>query len=355
MHITGNIFLGLSALSYLLLLFANSSKPAGSGDNVMGYGLAMAFLGLCLALCTLVLLLILAFNGGFNWISESAGPRLLLVLAGWAGFSATVFFSAIFKWEKVDMIPGMQILAGHAAVWLPLLLLVPCLLLLNEGLRGNAAPLLYKVPLIVAFAVSMLGGLILLRGWFVSASASQMARIEAAQTEDAEMHKRHLEEIAKADPQQSILTLLPFTGRFHDKAVREAALARIKTNPDWETKLLELLDNEHYYHEVYTFIDDNKTAHPERFAEPLQRSIFRLAEDVRKYIRNDDHPQNWHLEHFDIERLLRGLDQFENQGVDYRPAVQAVYDALSEPQPAHLKPVRFNVETDLKNWLRRHK
>lgn len=355
MQITGNIFLGLSALFYLLLLFANSSKPASSGDNVMGYGLAMAFLGLCLALSSLVLLLILAFNGGFNWVSENTGPRLLLVLASWAGFSATVFFSAIFKWEKTDMIPGMQVFAGHTAVWLPLLLLVPCLLLLNEGLRGNAAPLLYKAPLIAAFAVSMLGGLILLGGWFVSANASQMAKIEAMQTEDTERNKRHLEEIAKSDPQTSILTLLPFTGRYHDAEVRSAALARIKTNPDWESKLLELLDNEHYYHAVYTFIDDNKTDHPERFAEPLQRSIFRLAEDVRKYIRNDDHPQNWHLEHFDIERLLRGLDQFENQGIDYRPAVQAVCDALSEPQPAHLKPVRFNVETDLKNWLRRHK
>ena len=355
MQITGNIFLGLSALSYLLLLFANSNKPAGSGDNVMGYGLAIAFLGLCLAISSLVLLLVLTFKGSFNWVSDAPGLRLLLVLSAWAGFAATVFFSAILKWEKVDLIPGMQVLAGHAAVWLPLLLLLPCLPLLNEDLRGNTAPLLYKVPLIMAFAVSMLGGLILLRGWFISASASQMAQIEAAQTQNDEMHKRHLEEIATADPQNSIPTLLRFTGRFHDDDVRAAALARIKSNPDWEQKLLELLENEHSYRAVYTFIDDNKPDHPELFAEPLQRSIFRLAEDVRKYIRNDEHPQNWHLEHFDIERLLRGLDQFENQGIDYRPAVQAVYDALSEPQPAHLKPVRFNVETDLKNWLRRHK
>jgi hypothetical protein len=178
--------------------------------------------------------------------------------------------------------------------------------------------------------------------------------MKAAEAENLKVHNWHMEAIANADPNTSILTLLPFTGRYHDKDVRAAALARIKTNPQWEEELLALLDNEHYYHEVYTFLDDNETEHPERFAAPLHQSIVRLAEDVRKYIRNDNHPQNWHLEHFGIERLLRSLDHFKGMGVDFRPAVQQVYDALSTPPPAHVKPVRFTIEPALKAWLNEH-
>ena len=54
-------------------------------------------------------------------------------------------------------------------------------------------------------------------------------------------------------------------------------------------------------------------------------------------------------------RLLRAIDeQFLNKGVDFRPAVMKLQDALNTTPPERFKDVHFSDISRVKDWLKRH-
>jgi hypothetical protein len=110
-----------------------------------------------------------------------------------------------------------------------------------------------------------------------------------------------------------------------------------------------------YHTETYTFLDGNKVEHPEKFLDPLNHSILRLAVEVRKDIKEANNLQDWYFDHFGIERLLRAIDeQFADKGLDFRPAVVQLQQALQTPPPERFKNVRFAITPIVNEWLKKH-
>lgn len=354
----GYFFYGLTLLTVIGFSIFNASKPALTGENAMGYGLGLAFFGLAFTISSLILTLSVGWKNGFDWVSNQSFNRNLLVGIGWLSISIVTFACAAFKWEwhEGEFPKYLHWLAkSNGQTWIPLLMLVPYFFLLNAETRANVSPNVYKIPLIVGFALCSLMVLGLLLGWLRASAQQQAARIEQMSENDKKQHDQHLTFIAEQKPTDALVNLMPLSGRFHDEDVRSAAVAKIKEKPNWEDKLLELLDNEHYHTEVYTFIDGNKVEHPEKFLEPLNRSILRLADDIHKRIKDSNNLQDWHFEHFGIERLFRAIDeQFLNKGMDFRPAVLKLQKALQTTPPERFKDVRFTVTPVVNDWLKRH-
>ncbi len=232
-------------------------------------------------------------------------------------------------------------------------MLIPYFILLNSGMRSAVSPNMYKIPLVIGFALGVISSLGLLVGWFNISEKQRIAQIERSENADKEIHEGNLKTIAAykiSDPQ---ITILSFTGRFHDEDVRSAAIAKIKENPNWENELLELLDNEYYFTAVYTFLDGNKVDHPEKFLEPLNRSIFRLASNIETTIQDANNLQSWTFDSYGIERLLRALnEQFIGLGTDFRPAIVKIHEALATERPERFKKVQFDIQRTVDNWLK---
>ncbi|MEZ5043516.1 MAG: hypothetical protein R2828_26705 [Saprospiraceae bacterium] len=351
----GYIFFGFSLVFWMGLFFVNFSEPRMSGEGGMGYGLAIVALGLGFAISSLVLTISVANKGGFDWVG---GPRFFIIGAGWLCMAAATFACVAFKWEwhEGEFSPFIRWLSvGHGQVWIPLLMFIPYFYLLNSELRVSVLPNIYKIPLMIGFVVSAMMSLGLLFGWLKMSAKQQQAQIEDLQNRDKKRHDEHLTYIAEQKPTDAILNIIALTGRFHDEDIRSAALAKIKEKPDWEDQLLKLLENEHYHTKTYTFLDGNKVDHPEKFLDPLNRSILRLADEIHKLIKDSNDLQDWHFEHFGIERLLRAIDeQFMNKGVDFRPAILKLQDALKTTPPERFKHVRFTVTPVVKHWLKKH-
>lgn len=151
----GYFSFGVTLLFYIGL--TNLPKPP-SGQNGMGYFYIIPFLAIGFAICSLILTLYVGWKGGFDWVSTSGASRNLLIGVGWLSLVATTFFCVLFKWEwhRGNYPQFLRWLAlSNGRIWIPLLMLVPCFLLLSADLRASISPNVYKMPLSVCFILSL--------------------------------------------------------------------------------------------------------------------------------------------------------------------------------------------------------
>jgi hypothetical protein len=355
----GYILFSLAFLFYFLFIAFNVQKPSGAGDSMMGYGLAMGFLGLGFTIFSGCLIFRMAYKGGFDWAARQ--PLLsLLLLSGWLMLSATTFFCGIFRWEKPDLavFPKMTHWGSQIGtdIWLPLLFFVPCFILLSDHLRTQVSPAFYTVPLKTVYVVSAVFCIALLQGW-VRTEAAHAQNIQLEQTSrDEQLTQDHLKWIAEQTAKEPIINIIALTGRFTEPVVRTAALAKLNERPDLEGDLIDLLNNKDYYYHAYDYLDGNTVAHPERFVKPIQQSLVGLADIIEKSIQKSTDLREDNFEHLGVTRLLRAIDeQFSDHNAAFYSNLQAVLRAFDTPRPAGFEDVQFPSRSALAAWLEQHK
>jgi hypothetical protein len=356
----GYIFFFITALFYIGLAMLTSSKPSFSGDAGMGYGLALVFLGIGFAISSLILSIVLIAKGGFNWISHETSIRTAVVLLSWLFIVITTFFCAEFKWEWLTDTLYPQFLHWLAVrqgqVWIPLFWLFVCFLSLNTGWQASIPSNVFKIPFWVGLSICTVycGGLLV--GYLRDSARSQAMEIASQIEQENRWHQQNLDQIAAHKPEDPLVNILVFSSRYQPEDIKQAALAKIKAHPDWEEKLLELLQNEYYYREVYYFLDGNQVTHPEQFAEPLNQSIAWLADMIQADIKDSNNLQNWSYDMYGIDRFLRAIDeQFLNQPVNFYPNIIKLKKALQTTPPERFKGVHFTVSDVVEDWLKKHK
>lgn len=348
MTILGNIFLFLSLLSYSIFLYTiyqEDTKPSHDG----GYGLLVLWFALLFTGLMLVVLIAVTAKGGFDWVALHPVSRNLIVFVGFLCAMVIMSLSAMLRNEGGPVPFPMNYLVNHAAIWIPTVLLISSFILLNAGIRASIPAAFYTVPLKIVFGISVLSCAALLVAWMISSQKAAANRIATIQQDQDRYHDQYLSEIAANDSTQGVLSILAFTGKYHDADVREAALAKIKSNPDWQLGLIKLLDT-YYASEVFTLLEASAVEDKNLFAEPIRTGILQMAKRFRDEMQNS---HTLHEDEFDGEtrRILATVDQFEGLGVDYIPAVQALRDALDTRK----QEIKLNSIATLDRWLKAHK
>ena len=136
------IFFFATCLFYVGLAMLTATKPSLSGENAMGYGLALAFLGLGFTVSSLILTITMLAKGNFQWVATSPEARTMIVLVSWLFIALATFFCAAFKWEfPRDNNPYPAFLhslaINHGQIWIPFFWLGACFLSLNVGLQAG--------------------------------------------------------------------------------------------------------------------------------------------------------------------------------------------------------------------------
>ena len=363
MQLLAYIVFVITALFFMGLAILTVSEPSRGVDSSMGYGWGAIILSLGFTLSSLILLLIVRSTGGLDWVAHEAGTRTALLIVFWLAMSITTFLGAILKLESFKehtSPPFLQALAvGQPQLWVPFLWLMVCLLSLNPGWLSTLSLGWFNIPFWLGFSISTLftAGLVVI---YIHDSIQQTTAQVATRIDDEmRWHQQRLEQVAAHKPDDSIFGLLGFTNQYQDDDVRQAALAKIKSHPDWETQLLDLLANPSSSYYVYSFLGSNPVGHPDAFIEPLNRSIALLSDDIKADINGrETNLQNWTFDAYNIEHLLRALDtQFGGQLVTFYPNVLKVQQALNTPgpYPEGDKRVRFDVTDVVDGWLKAHK
>lgn len=349
----GKISFVLCLIFYIGLLLLIYPKPNMGGDYTIAYGLGLGVLGLCLTISSIAMFVALAQHGIFGLVFQDTFWKNVLAVTFRLMFILTVFFSAVFNWEShPEMITYVQGLARiNSLVWFPVLVFIPAFLVLFQIKEPDFV--LVKGLFSIGFAFSFFFSAGLLVEWINFQIKDQKAMVSYLQTRDREQFENYMNEIENLDSTQSILGILPLTGKYHDAEVREAAVSKIKSRLDWESELISILVSEYTYHYAYDFLDGNNADNPELFTEPVRLSILQMAADIRTAIPNADNLQEWSFDHFGIERLLRVVDgQLAGQGMDFYPAILEVRKALDTTPPERFKGVKYSVTPVLDKWLK---
>ena len=354
----GNILLVIIVLCLFGLLSLTAS-PIPSGDRGMGASILLLLCGVSFLVFTGLLTWNLGHTNRFDWVSSPGIQRNGILLIGWLAFGAATVASALFKieWHQGEFPQFLRWLSqAHAALWLPFLMLVPAFILLNFERQAGYAPGYIKTPMMTGFMLSILMGLGLLFGYIRAKKQQQAANIEYEKSRDDQQHENHMTWIAEQKPTDPIVNILSLTGRYHDSDVRDSAVAKVLSHPDWEAQLIYLLSETEFDTEAYQFIDGNQVEHPELFVEPINVSIRRIAGEIKNRIKDANDLQDRHFDHFGLDRLFRAIDeQFTLPGANFAPAVKELQKALNTPRPEQFKDVEFNVTPIVDDWLEKHK
>jgi len=346
-------------LFYLGMLMLNNPKPNMGGDNGMGYGLGLVFFALGFTLCIILLGISLASKDAFAWIPVATSSRTWIITIGVISAAITFLFSSALKYEAQFGMPEYIhwiVKKAQGEFWITPLVLIPAFVLLNASLRDSLPQWSYQVPITFGFAIQLIFSFGILIGFMRESNERQRAIIEDSKTFQSNQHQRNHEAIDSFKEGDYILNIISYTGRFHQKDIKEKAVAKLKSSPDWENELIIMLGNEYYFSNVYQFIDGNRVDHPELFIEPLKNSIFMLADQIKTRIEDATNLQDWHFEHFGIERLLRAIDeQFAGSKEDFIPAIEALQKAIATTPPERFKDVKFTVQKPVDNWLKKNK
>ena len=342
MPIISNIILILAALAFLTICKMEFIDTMPGGDARVGHSYVIFFLGIAFSICILLLTIIIYATGGFDWVVPIVGGQGRTVLLGFltitAGF-AFMFFSTPSRLALVNTLVS------------PILMLVIAALLINQGLKNalplNFVPWAIKITLGLNLAILCLGLITKL-----TPSSGQLNRLFNPNALDAN-DERMLTEIDACDMSKDGVFLYVFTDDNHHKRVRERAIAKIKTQADWQEELIRRLNNG-WAEEAFTFLASNEVDDKNLFPEAIRAGILNQAEIIREGLRRWSHPSHVDASQgaWAVERLLRAVKKYEGMGVDYRPAMQELKAAFDEP--IRFDKPKFSAVSLIDEWLKNH-
>ncbi len=346
MTVLGNLFLGIAALISLLILNLIYGTHNRGGDAGVGYAWALIMSVGTFIVCMGIVAISIGVKGGYAWVGTPGSGRTMWVLGGFALAMLGVFFISMG-----EGMGGAPKLLYHIMKVAPLLAIVSvlasALLLLNEPLRTGLPPLAWRLPTFVAIGFGVVS-----LGFIVVAKAQVSADIARAAAESKDsFYQSQLDNIDSTDLMKDGVFLYVYTDANQKKALREKALAKIKTRPDWQEELGRRLQND-WAPEAFTFLASNDVDDKTLFPEAVRQGVLIQAKLIRENIRNCRDKYDLYEGKFtwEVDRVLRTVDKFQGQGVDYRPAVQELRNALDER--TNFEKPRLPAKDMLDKWLK---
>lgn len=353
MSFIGNVFLGIAALILFYLVTTFYSKPMPGGDAGVGYAWGIIILNLAFVICMGIVALIIGWKGGFEWVAAAKSTRTLYTTISILAILIFAGLAGLFKGESGHLAGPARFLLPMSYLLIPILMIVISVILLNDNLISAVPLALYKWPSVFVAVVSLVGLSSLLLAQIASTVKNKAAVIENRINDEDENHVRILAEIDSCNVQTSIGSILVFTGDNQPEKIQNAAVTKIKTNPEWEQELLRYLDTE-WAPEVFQFLASNDVDHPSIFEAPIQKSVLIQAGLFRERIRRCSHPSHFYASMFnwDTERVIRTVDKFQSKEIDFVPAMKELRASLDEPS-GYDKP-KFSAATMLDKWIKAH-
>ena len=328
MSIIANICLSITALIFVVMVKDVHLKtgPRG-GDAAMGHAWGVLILNLAFFIFVALSAAAIGWRGGFEWVAAGSGARFVLVALG---VLAIVFASGLSSFGPGPGSKMMKPAASMLAFVVPMAVIVSGFLLANDKLEGGT-----PTPTARWFALMAFWPSVVMVGIFVLAMMSR--RVQNIYGRLANRGKLDsfqegiLVNIDACDISKNMVFMLVHTDVHRHPIIRERALAKIKTRPDWQQELVRLLECD-WAPEAFTYLGSNEVEDKAMFAEPLRQGVLNQARLIRENIRECSQQHHLYKGKFylEIERLLRAVEKFEGNGTDYLPAVRELRAALDE-------------------------
>lgn len=348
MNIIGNLALILTTLCYFGLA-SMAGKPIPGGDRGMGHGLALFFLFIGLTIGLIVITVIIFLKGGFGWVSNSSTLRNSLIIVGLSSLLVMAFYTAMGEGGAPWIV---KFLGKYTIVWLIPPFLVGGFMLLNNSLQAYVPSAVWQWPFKSIAFVSVLCCVLMVGEWLIRIPINIVQRGNARKAYDDTRRQEFLAQIERNNPGTEMVLILGFTTKYQDKEVREAALAKIKSNPQWQEYLTDRLQTP-WAEEIFRFLADNDVENRQLFVEPIKAGILMMAE---KFKDSMERTHTFHEGQFywETEAILQTIAKFQDFDVDYVPAIRKLRKALDTPLKSYQQAANLRCILLLDAWLKKH-
>jgi hypothetical protein len=192
--------------------------------------------------------------------------------------------------------------------------------------------------------------------WNQQRAVQKIAAIEQRETE---RDRTILEQTNAADPEKDFGSLLSQTSRFENPKIREIALKKVLSAPNFTGLMTEQLHHYYYFASALTFLRDDDAPDKAALAEPIRDAFLLVAKNVQESMREVYNPRNSQFVS-DADTVLTVADKFAQYGVDYAPAIREYRNALDEPgKSPRYEEEKLKTDLDsrrqLDRWLAVHK
>lgn len=349
MNLFANLALMLAVIGYFSLA-SMAGKPTPGGDYGVGYAFALLFAYTAVAIGISIATAIVLWKGGFDWVTEKTTWRTSLVISGLIALLIFSFFAAMNNGGGAPWI--MRILGKHTIVWALPPLLLAGFVLVNASLQNIVPAAVWQWALKGVVLISAVSCVLMVGEWLVNIPIEAAQHAEMRNADDARRQQEFLAQIEQNNPKTEMVLILVFTTKYHDKAVREAALAKIKSNPEWQQYLVSRLQTP-WASEVFPFLADNDVEDRRLFAEPIKSGILMMAE---KFEDSMESTHTFYDGQFysETQAILQTIAKFQDLGVDYAPAIRKLRKTLDTPLKSYQQAANLKCIPVLDGWLKKN-
>lgn len=324
-QIIGNACAGLGTIVFLFPLQKLLSNYASKYVSTNDWTTPALYILIPQWLLLMGALLCVTITGGFDWLKLSRTTLYVLTVAV-ALALAVVSFVFIALYIRPGFTPRFLYVPVIYGVTLATVLLV--ILSLNQKLAPGISIQWLRWPWTIFAALSLIACV----GFFgyqifrlgVGGVTGVAHRIANPGPSSGDI----LAEIATLDPEKNFDDLLRRANRHESREIREAATARLRSNPDYLERLSSELETGHV-EPVVTFLRDT-TLTPEeqkRLARPacraMERWVARIPAPNYTTKKNLKDLRSWGME------MIRVLtEKFAGTGVDFTPVIEDFKDKV---------------------------
>ncbi|MEO7174544.1 MAG: hypothetical protein ABI002_02060 [Saprospiraceae bacterium] len=345
-----NLILGLAVLAYILLLPFSLNRAGGTGDQNVGYLIGFYIL-IAFVVLSLILTLIVAANGGFNWISHSTLWRNIGIGVLWLGMIAGIVTCSMIKADISfgDKSTGLErifaLLVYNGGVWLPLLMLIPYSSYLNPDWRFALDPNVAKIPLLLGCAFGIIS----------SVMPIKLRTMIGANSEEY----KYNQSMTKINEARSLTQLLNIASDKNDERLRDTVYTKIVEYKNLEDELLMVLEenNPYVFISVYEFWEKYSIEHPARFIDAINLNLT-MIDSKYKVTMGTPWEREGGFESIDIGTICRVLSEhFKESSDQFRPNMLMLQQTLeSTPAKRESNNEQFMVylnkyRLEVKSWL----
>ncbi len=320
-----NLVLVLLCITYLLLLPLQVESPRGTGDQNVGI-LITFYVFIAFVALSLILTIVIAYKGGFDWIFNSTLWRTIGVGTLWLGMIGGMFLCMYYKAElgvgnkSTGVMRMLAYLFYYGGLWLPLLMIVAYFSMINPDVRFALSPNGYKTFLVLC---SVIG--------FITIAANAPIRKLISSNSDAFYFNLALKEIEKAKTVEEHFWL---TTKLTDDSLLTIVYNKIKDQPNLEDELIRILmlNNQFIFSKLYDYMYNHSIERPERLLEPINLNLTRINTQIQgttlaPWVGVEG------FEHVKIEPILRVMYKYFGENREpFRANMLAIKHTLETPK-----------------------
>ena len=277
----GNVCIGLATLIYVLpvqVLLLELRRKRGGDGSILGGVLAAIGILVPMWLLMIAALLCVTAVGGLAWLPLTGG--------GLYTFSVLALLAmAVVSFARFETVPNAsrvtRLIADSFIHLFPLATILLVASTLNPGLApGITIPFVKLIWLVCAgFSLLLCGGYLVYR--IASAGISRVRSFVIRLGPHGPSNAELIALVATLDPQRDFTELLRRASRNERRSVRDAATARLRTNPGFVENLATAL-NARNPHAAVEFLPTAALSSTEKMllARPTHTAIESLINDI---------------------------------------------------------------------------